>query len=125
MGIPSRSVDGNDVLAVYQAAIWATGRARAGLGPAFVECKTYRWRGHHMGDQGDTYGYRNAEEIESWMERCPIQRFKGYLVENSLVDEKRLAEIDQRIQQQIDDAVEFAKNAPYPDPAEVYQDVYA
>ena len=125
MGIPSQSVDGNDVLAVYQAAIWATGRARTGLGPAFVECKTYRWRGHHMGDQGDTYGYRNAEEIESWMERCPIQRFKGYLVDNSLVDEKRLAEIDQRIQQQIDDAVEFAKNAPYPDPAEVYQDVYA
>lgn len=125
MGIPSRSVDGNDVLAVYQSAQWATERARAGEGPSFVECKTYRWRGHHMGDQGDTYGYRGADEIEAWMKLCPIQRFKRYLIDNDLVEENLLIEIDTRIQQQIDDAVEFAKNAPYPDPAEVYQDVYA
>lgn len=125
MGIPSQSVDGNDVLAVYQAAVWATERARAGQGPSFVECKTYRWRGHHMGDQGDTYGYRKPEEIESWMKLCPIQRFKGYLLENGLVDESQLSAIDTKIQQQIDDAVEFAKDAPYPDPSEVHEDVYA
>jgi acetoin:2,6-dichlorophenolindophenol oxidoreductase subunit alpha len=125
MGIPARSVDGNDVLAVHEAAVWATEWARAGQGPAFVECKTYRWRGHHMGDQGDTYGYRGPDEIEAWMKLCPIQRFKRYLVGGGLVDEQQLNDMDERIQQQIDDAVEFAKNAPYPDPAEVYQDVYA
>jgi acetoin:2,6-dichlorophenolindophenol oxidoreductase subunit alpha len=125
MGIPARSVDGNDVLAVHEAAVWATEWVRAGQGPAFVECKTYRWRGHHMGDQGDTYGYRGPDEIEAWMKLCPIQRFKRYLVGGGLVDEQQLNDMDERIQQQIDDAVEFAKNAPYPDPAEVYQDVYA
>ncbi len=125
MGIPSQSVDGNDVLAVREAAAWATERARAGQGPSFVECKTYRWRGHHMGDQGDTYGYRGADEIETWMKLCPIKRFRRHLINNQLVDEGKLTDIDTLVQQQIDDAVEFAKNAPYPDPAEVYQDVYA
>jgi TPP-dependent pyruvate/acetoin dehydrogenase alpha subunit len=125
MGIPSKSVDGNDVLAVYRAAVWATGRARAGLGPSFVECKTYRWRGHHMGDQGDTYGYRNQEEIESWMTRCPIQHFRGYLLEERLVAEDVLDEIDKQVEQVIEGAMEFAKQAPYPDPSEVFEHVYA
>jgi pyruvate dehydrogenase E1 component alpha subunit len=125
MGIPSRSVDGNDVLAVYRAAVWATERARSDLGPSFVECKTYRWRGHHMGDQGDTYGYRNQEEIESWMTRCPIKHFRGYLLEKDLVEEDALNEIDQQVEQLIEQAVEFAKQAPYPDPSEVFDHVYA
>jgi TPP-dependent pyruvate/acetoin dehydrogenase alpha subunit len=125
MGIPSISVDGNDVLAVYQAALWATGRARAGLGPSFVECKTYRWRGHHMGDQGDTYGYRNQDEIEEWMARCPIQYFRAYLLENDLIEGSALDEIDDQVQKVIEASVEFAKQAPYPDPSEVYEDVYA
>jgi TPP-dependent pyruvate/acetoin dehydrogenase alpha subunit len=124
MDIPSRSVDGNDVLQVYEAALWAVGRARDGLGPSFIECKTYRWRGHHMGDQGDTYGYRDTEEIESWMKMCPIQRLQGFLIENAFVSEDDLAVIDRRIEQHIDDAVEFAKNAPFPSAAEVYNDVY-
>lgn len=53
-------------------------------GPTFLECKTYRWRGHHMGDQGDTYGYRSQKEIESWMEKCPIQRHRRYLMAHEL-----------------------------------------
>ncbi len=125
MGIPSRTVDGNNVLAVYEAAVWATGRARAGDGPSFVECKTYRWRGHHMGDQGDTYGYRDAEEIESWMTLCPIRRLRAYLVEHGRATVAELDAIDTQIQQEIDAAVEFARQAPYPDPSEVYQDVYS
>jgi pyruvate dehydrogenase E1 component alpha subunit len=125
MGIPSRSADGNDVLAVYQAALWAVERARTGLGPSFIECETYRWRGHHMGDQGDTYGYRNAEEIDTWMRDCPIERFKAVLIAAEVAGEPDLAAIDRRVQQEIDEAVEFAKNAPYPESAEVYQHVYA
>jgi pyruvate dehydrogenase E1 component alpha subunit len=125
MDIPTRSVDGNDVLAVHQAAIWATERARAGLGPSFVECKTYRWRGHHMGDQGDTYGYRSQDEIEEWMTRCPIQYFRKYLLENDFTEESALNDIDEQVQKEIDASVEFAKQAPYPDPSEVFEHVYA
>lgn len=125
MEIPAFSVDGNDVLAVYQAAVWATERTRAGLGPSFFECRSYRWRGHHMGDQGDTYGYRSQEEIEGWMEKCPIQRFSRYLVGNSLAGADQLQAIDVQAQQLIDEAVAFAKEAPYPDPSEVFEDVYA
>jgi pyruvate dehydrogenase E1 component alpha subunit len=125
MDIPSRSVDGNDVLAIYDAALWAVARAREGMGPSFIECKTYRWRGHHMGDQGDTYGYRDTEEIDLWMTMCPIDRFKNVLLEEELASEAEIAAIDERIREQIDDAVEIAKNAPFPAPAEVYEDVYA
>lgn len=125
MDIPAVSVDGNDVLAVYQAATWAVERTRTGQGPSFVECKTYRWRGHHMGDQGDTYGYRNQAEIEEWMKKCPIQRLRSALVGGNIVEASQLDQIDNQIEQRIQDAVEFAKAAPYPDPSEVYQNVYA
>ncbi len=125
MEIPAVSVDGNDVLAVYQAARWGIWRARSGEGPAFIECKTYRWRGHHMGDQGDTYGYRTQEEIEAWMQKCPIDRFRRLLTGQDIVPAATLQQIDDEVQALIDEAVEFARQAPYPDPSEVYQDVYA
>ena len=125
MNIPATSVNGNDVLAVYQAATWATEHVRAGEGPSFVECVTYRWRGHHMGDQGDTYGYRTREEVEQWMEKCPIRRFSEYLIGENLTDNATLQRIDAEVRRLIDEAVEYAKQAPYPDPSEVFEDVYA
>lgn len=125
MSIPARTVDGNDVLAVYEGAAWATARARAGAGPSFLECTTYRWRGHHMGDQGDTYGYRTQKEIEFWMEKCPIQRLRRYLLGHAVTDAATLDAIDTAVQRAIDEAVEFAKQAPYPDSSEVYTHVYA
>lgn len=124
MNIPTRVVDGNDVVEVYGAAKWAVGRARGGEGPSYVECQTYRWRGHHMGDQGDTYGYRTKEEINRWMKRCPIKRFGSALVAEGLVSDAGLEEIDTEIETTIDEAVAFAKQAPYPDPSEVYDHVY-
>ena len=125
MEIPAVSVDGNDILAVYDAARWAIDQARAGNGPHFVECHTYRWRGHHMGDQGDTYGYRSQDEIEGWMKKDPIPRFGQRLQTECQIDAAALAEIENEVQRQITDAVEFAKQAPYPDPSEVYEHVYA
>ena len=125
LGIPAACVDGNDVVAVYGAARWAIGEARAGNGPHFVECQTYRWRGHHMGDQGDTYGYRTQDEIEQWMKKDPIPRFGQRLIDEGRAEAATLAAIDADVQQYIADAVEFAKQAPYPDSAEVYQHVYA
>jgi pyruvate dehydrogenase E1 component alpha subunit len=125
MDIPAVSVDGNDVLAVYAAAQFAISEARAGKGPRFIQCHTYRWRGHHMGDQGDTYGYRSQEEIEGWMKKDPILRFGKLLAAEYQVDPAILASIDAEVQQKITEAVEFAKQAPYPDPSEVYKHVYA
>jgi pyruvate dehydrogenase E1 component alpha subunit len=125
MEIPAVSVDGNDILAVYDAARWAIDEARAGNGPRFIECHTYRWRGHHMGDQGDTYGYRSQDEIEGWMKKDPIPRFGQRLLTEGQIDAAALAAIDDEVQVQITNAVEFAKQAPYPDPSEVYEHVYA
>jgi len=125
MDIPAVSVDGNDVLAVYQAATWATARARAGEGPSFVECVTYRWHGHHMGDQGDTYGYRTQEEVERWMARCPIRRFSTYLLSENLTDAATLEQINIEVQRLIEEAIEDARQSPFPDPSEVFNDVYA
>lgn len=125
MNIPARAADGNDVLAVNAAAQWAVARAREGEGPSFVECSTYRWRGHHMGDQGDTYGYRTQAEIEGWMARCPIQRFRRRLLEWGVVEVEELDGIETDIQREINHAVELAKQAPFPEPAEVFTHVYA
>ena len=125
MEIPAVSVDGNDILAVYDAARLAIDQTRAGKGPRFIECHTYRWRGHHMGDQGDTYGYRSQDEIEGWMKRDPIPRFSQRLLAESRTDTAALAAIDNEVQRQIAEAVEFAKQASYPDASEVYEHVYA
>lgn len=125
MNISARTVDGNDVLQVYQAAKWAVGHAREGKGPAFLECKTYRWRGHHMGDQGDTYGYRGQAEIDAWTEKCPLHRLRKHLLMNETVTSAELEHIDAEEEQLIQASVEFAKQSPYPDIAEVYTDVYA
>jgi acetoin:2,6-dichlorophenolindophenol oxidoreductase subunit alpha len=125
MGIPAVCVDGNDVLAVYRAARRAIDQARVGNGPRFIECQTYRWRGHHMGDQGDTYGYRSQDEIEKWMKKDPIPRFSQQLLTEGQIDVAALAAIDDEVQRFITDAVEFAKQAPYPDSSEVYEHVYA
>jgi TPP-dependent pyruvate/acetoin dehydrogenase alpha subunit len=124
LGIPAVSVDGNDILAVYGAAIWATKRARIGKGPSFIECLTYRIRGHHMGDQGDTFGYRSKDEVDSWINRCPIRSFADRLVSENLVNQQELDKIDAQVQSLIDQAFIFGKESPYPDPAEVYEGVY-
>jgi acetoin:2,6-dichlorophenolindophenol oxidoreductase subunit alpha len=126
LGIPAASTAReNDVLAVYEIAKQAIERARAGEGPSFIECVTYRWRGHHMGDQGDTYGYRTQTEIGEWMKRDPIVRLRAYLTENRLANAPELDAVDGQVQTLIDEAVEFAKQAPYPDSSEAFENVYA
>src|SRR5690606_22256316 len=75
-GIPGVSVDGNDVLAVHEAARQAVARARAGEGPTLLETRTYRWRGH---SKSDANRYRTRDEIEAWRQRCPIRRFEDQL----------------------------------------------
>lgn len=119
--MPGVVVDGNDVMAVYEAAGEAVKRARAGKGPSLVECKTYRWRGHF---EGDPTVYRTKEELESWMMKDPIPRFEGVLKEMGVLDDAKIAAIKNEIGAEVEAAVKFAEESPFPDLAEVLTDVY-
>jgi pyruvate dehydrogenase E1 component alpha subunit len=110
------------VLAVYQATLGAVARARAGDGPTLIECKTYRWHGH---SEHDKAFYRTDEELAMWKSRDPIPTFTTYLQTRQVLDDAKLQEIEQRVASTIDEAVEFAANAPDPDPGEATTDLYA
>ena len=120
--IPGVTVDGNDVLAVYEAAREAVARARAGLGPTLLEAKTYRWLGHHTGDPGV---YRPAEEVAEWRKRCPIERYRNYLLERGILTPEKIEEIHSEVQRAMAEALEFARRSPSPRPEEALEDIYA
>jgi pyruvate dehydrogenase E1 component alpha subunit len=118
----SAIVDGNDVTKVYQAAKEAIDLARDGQGPTFLECKTYRQRGHSRSDPGK---YRPDEEVKAWLEHDPLKIARRELIESGDGTEEELDCIDGEIAQTIEQAAERAKNAPWPDASEVTADVYA
>lgn len=120
-GMPGKIVDGNDVLAVYEGTAEAIERARSGQGPSLVECKTYRQCGH---SRSDPRGYRSREEEQLWLKKDPIVRFESWLLENKQADEEEIKGIKDRVEKEIDEAIEYAQNSPLPDPSEVYTDVY-
>ncbi len=121
-GIPGKIVDGNDVLAVYETVGEAVARARKGEGPTIVECKTYRWHGHYIGDPET---YKPKEEVEEWKKKDPIPRFQKYLIENKILSEEGTNKIDLEMNEEIDQAVKFADESPFPEPEETLEDVYA
>jgi 2-oxoisovalerate dehydrogenase E1 component len=121
-GIPSVIVDGNDVLAVYEAAGEAVQRARSGGGPTLIEGKTYRTRAHSEG-MGES-GYRSQEEIDAWKARDPIKRFHEYMISEQMVSGEELENIEAEVQARVEEAAEFAKNSPWPDPATATKYVY-
>jgi 2-oxoisovalerate dehydrogenase E1 component len=112
-GMPGVAVDGNDVLAVYQAAGEAISRARAGNGPTLIECKTYRTRAHAEGMRDGTY--RTAEEVESWKKRDPITMFRQKLLQDEEVGEPQLQAIETEIQTSVVAAAQFAQQSPWPE----------
>ena len=121
-GIPGEVVDGNDVVAVYEAFARAKERALKGEGPTLLECKTYRWRGHWTGDPEP---YRTREEVEEWKEkRDPIKLFRAYLTRHKLATKQELDDIEAAAAKKMEAAVEFAMNSPEPDPAHVLDDVF-
>lgn len=121
-GINGVSVDGNDILAVYEAATKAIARARDGQGPTVLECKTYRWYGH---SEIDPAKYRMKEEVEEWKKKDPIPRMEKYLAEHKLLDDETKKQIRDEIIREIDEAVEFAEKSPYPAPEEALDHVWA
>jgi len=120
-GIPGKQVDGMDVLAVREAAAIAVAHCRAGKGPYVLEMQTYRYRGHSMSDPAK---YRSREEVSKVRsERDPIDRMRGWLIDEKVASEDELKEIDRKIKDIVSDAAEFAQNSPEPDPSELYTDV--
>jgi TPP-dependent pyruvate/acetoin dehydrogenase alpha subunit len=121
-GMPGTTVDGNDLMAVYDAVGEAANRARAGEGPSLVENVTYRWRGH---SKSDANRYRTQEEIEAWKQKCPIRRFRALLIETKELTEKAADQIEREAYAAIDAAVAFAEASPEPDLSTIEEGVYA
>ena len=121
-GIPDVTVDGNDVVAVYEAVGEAVARARRGEGPTLVECKTYRWHGHF---EGDAQTYKPDEEVEEWKKKDPIPAFRKRLIEMKVLTEPDADKIDRETNEEIEKAVKFAQESPFPAPEETLEDVFA
>jgi pyruvate dehydrogenase E1 component alpha subunit len=122
-GMPGVIVDGNDVFAVHEAAGKLVERARNGEGPAFLECKTYRIKGHYVGDPEK---YRTREEVQKVCQSDdPLDRFRCAVSEKGLLTEKELDGIIARSRQEVEEAVSYAQNEPEPEPSELFSDVYA
>jgi pyruvate dehydrogenase E1 component alpha subunit len=121
-GMPGVTVDGNDVLAVYEAVGEAVRRARAGEGPSLIENVTYRWRGH---SKSDVNRYRTQEEIEAWKEKDPIKRFRDLLVAEGTLTERQADNTKDKAYGAIDAAVAFADGSPEPTLDTIEEGVYA
>ena len=120
--IPGVRVDGFDVLAVYEAAVEAVEQARRGEGPTLLVTEAYRFEGHYA---GEPEVYRSRAEVEEYRKRDPIPRFRTYLLEEGKASQDELDAIGQEIEQEIADAVTFAKESPEPDPAMALDYIYA
>jgi acetoin:2,6-dichlorophenolindophenol oxidoreductase subunit alpha len=124
-GIPAETIDGQDVKLVHAAALKSVENARHGAGPSFLQCNTYRFHGHHVGDVDRAY-YRSKAEEEEWKtQRDPITLLAAWLQKNKMADNKALESIDHELSTEVKLAVEFALDAKYPEREEVDQHIYA
>jgi pyruvate dehydrogenase E1 component alpha subunit len=121
-GMPGEIVDGNDVEAVYLATKRAVTRARAGGGPTFIECKTMRMHGH---SEHDSAKYVPRELLEEWKSKDPIVRAERRLMALNYADDSALREIDERVKKEIEAAVVFGEQSPFPEGPDVLKDVFA
>jgi TPP-dependent pyruvate/acetoin dehydrogenase alpha subunit len=120
-GLPGAIVDGNDILAVWDATRRAIERAREGHGPTLIECKTFRMTGHSAHDDA---GYVPPELFEFWEERDPIHKFERFLKERGIITASEIEDLHKRINREIDEAIQIAEKDPFPDPEDCLKDVY-
>jgi len=121
-GIEGLTIDGNNLVEVFNAVSHFTGECRAGRGPVLIESLTYRWMGH---SKSDAQVYRTKEEIKQWVERDPIERYKKILIDQKILTEKEDRDLEKEAISQIEEAAKFARESPFPEPSEVEDDVYA
>jgi TPP-dependent pyruvate/acetoin dehydrogenase alpha subunit len=116
--------DGMDVLSVYEAVMDAVGKARLGEGPTLVECKTYRYRGHHEGDPKRGETYRTKQEMDEWEKRDCILKLADRMIKDAKATEAELDTINREVMKEIEDAVSFAKESPFPKPEDVAANLF-
>ena len=121
-GVPGVEIDGTDPVAVYEVVVEAVARARRGEGPTFIEAKTCRWRGHF---EGDSQSYRTEQEFEECKKKDPIPRFRKRLIEMGVLAKEEAKRIHREAVEEMDRAVKFAEESPFPGPEELLTDVYA
>jgi TPP-dependent pyruvate/acetoin dehydrogenase alpha subunit len=120
-GIPGQIVDGDDVLAVFQASQDAVEHARRGNGPSLLEMKTHRWHGHYI---GDSQKYRSAEEIQGCTQFDPIPKLETKLIKEEIATKEEIELIKHKIQSEVEEAIAFAEASPWPQPEEAMEDIY-
>ncbi|HQQ93276.1 MAG TPA: pyruvate dehydrogenase (acetyl-transferring) E1 component subunit alpha [Bacteroidia bacterium] len=120
--MPSKPVDGLSVEAVHEAVEEAAARARRGEGPTLLEMKTYRYKGHSM---SDAQTYRTKEEVKEYQQQDPIIKVLDTLRENNWITEQEIEAIEEKVKALVDESVKFAEESPYPDPSQLYEDVYS
>lgn len=125
--MPGVIVNGNDVVEVYETAVQAVERARRGEGPTLLECKTYRWEGHVVGEEAflGKRAYRSQEEIAEWKRRCPIATFESRFLARGTCTQAELDAIKAEVKRAVDEAVAFALDSPFPQPEEALEDMFA
>ena len=124
-GMESYQGDGNDVIQVYKLAEQAIGKARQGNGPTFLEFKTYRWREHCGPYYDNDLGYRTESEFQKWKQRCPIERLKERLLGDRVLCNQDIKRMVSNLEVEIEDAVAFAKESPFPEGQLLLEDIYA
>ena len=123
LGIPGVTAEGSDALDVHAKVATAVDKARKGEGPTLIEAYTYRYRGHHVGDDGY---YRTDDEVKFWMEhKDPIKLLGDHMCKKKVASAADLDALQQQIEQEVLEAIEFGKDAPLPSPEQAYEDLYA
>ena len=120
--MPGRQIDGMNVLEVRKRTLDAVEHVRSGEGPIFLEALTYRFRGHSIADPA---GYRPQEEVEYWMERDPVLLFRQKMLGLEVASETQLVEIEESVEREVEEAVKYADESPFPPPSALHEDVYA
>jgi pyruvate dehydrogenase E1 component alpha subunit len=121
-GIKGLTIDGNDLVEVFNTVSYFAEECRAGRGPVLIECLTYRWKGH---SKSDAQVYRKKEEVKSWQEKDPIKKYRNVLIDSKILTEEMDRAMEKEVADQLDKAVKYAKESPFPEPSEVEEDVYA
>jgi TPP-dependent pyruvate/acetoin dehydrogenase alpha subunit len=126
-GVAASLVDGNDVVAVHEAAKTAVGRARAGEGPSLINCRTYRWKAHNEGEEAviGEWSYRTKEELDRWKERDPIARFERQALERGWFSQGDMETIRVDAEAEAEAAVAFAAESPMPSPDDAFRGVFS
>lgn len=120
-GLEGMTIEGNDVIGVYKTTRKLIGKIRNGGAPVILECMTYRWKGH---SKMDAELYRTKEEVAAWKKKCPIIKYKKYLIDETILESAEIKNIEEDVQARVTEAAKFAKDSPFPDPEDALKDVY-